>query len=78
MSQIERERRELVEPYEILKLEIKKYREDLMEQDNIIKEKQKIKKDIDKEEKRFRELEYEFEVKMQSYKYKEEERSQSF
>jgi hypothetical protein len=39
-----------------LKLEIKKYREDLLEQENIIKEKQKIKRDIDKEEKRFREL----------------------
>ena len=56
LSQIERERRELVEPYEQLKLEIKKYREDLLEQENIIKEKQKIKRDIDKEEKRFREL----------------------
>jgi hypothetical protein len=32
-----------VEPYEQLKLEIKKYREDLLEQEKIIKEKTKIK-----------------------------------
>jgi hypothetical protein len=37
LGQIEKERKELVEPYEQLKLEIRKYREDLLEQDKIIK-----------------------------------------
>jgi len=32
LAQIEKERKELVEPYELLKQEIKKYREDLLEQ----------------------------------------------
>lgn len=49
LAQIEKERRERVEPYEQLKLEIKKYREDLLEQEKIIKEKTKIKSEIDKE-----------------------------
>ena len=74
MAQIEKERRELVEPYEQLKLEIKKYQQDLLEQDKIIKEKTRIKKQIDPEEQKFRDLEYQYEVKMQSYKYKSRER----
>ena len=74
MAQIEKERRELVEPYEQLKLEIKKYQQDLLEQDKIIKEKTRIKKQIDLEEQKFRDLEYQYEVKMQSYKYKSRER----
>lgn len=48
LAQIEKERKELVEPYELLKLEIKKYREDLLEQEKIIKEKTKIKAEIDR------------------------------
>ena len=70
LGQIERERKELVEPYEQLKMEIKKYREDLLEQDKIINEKKNIKAAIDKEEQKYRDLEYQFEVKMQSYTYK--------
>lgn len=70
LGQIERERKELVEPYEQLKMEIKKYREDLLEQDKIINEKKNIKGAIDKEEQKYRDLEYQFEVKMQSYTYK--------
>lgn len=78
LAQIERERKELVEPYEQLKLEIKRYREDLLEQDKIIDEKKKIKGDIDKEESKFRDLEYQYEVKMQAYTYKEKERERLF
>jgi hypothetical protein len=78
LGQIEKERKELVEPYEQLKLEIHKYREDLLEQDKIIKEKTKIKQEIDREEQRYRDLEYQYEVKMQSYKYKEKERETLF
>ena len=63
-----------MEPYEQLKLEIKKYQQDLLEQDKIIKEKTRIKKQIDLEEQKFRDLEYQYEVKMQSYKYKSRER----
>ena len=78
LAQIERERKELVEPYEQLKLEIKRYREDLLEQEKIIDEKKKIKGDIDKEESKFRDLEYQYEVKMQAYTYKEKERERLF
>lgn len=78
LGQIERERKELVEPYEQLKMEIKKYREDLLEQDKIINEKKNIKAAIDKEEQKYRDLEYQFEVKMQSYTYKEKEREKLF
>jgi len=60
LAQIERERKELVEPYEQLKLEIKKYREDLLEQEKIIDEKKNIKASIDKEEQKYRDLEYQF------------------
>jgi hypothetical protein len=52
-------------------MEIKKYREDLFEQEKIIEEKKNIKANIDKEELKYRDLEYQFEVKMQSYTYKE-------
>jgi len=50
----------------------------LLEQDKIIKEKTKIKQEIDREEQRYRDLEYQYEVKMQSYKYKEKERETLF
>lgn len=50
----------------------------MQEQDNIIKEKTKIKRQIDLEEQKYRDLEYQYEVKMQSYKYKSKEREKLF
>lgn len=49
MNQIERERKDLMEPLKQLEVEIKKLQEDLRAQDGIIKEKTKIKSNIDRE-----------------------------
>ena len=71
LNQIERERKELTEPYKQLEIDIKRFQEDIKKQDAIINEKKKIKADIDILEEKFRDLEYQYEVKMQSFKYKE-------
>ena len=71
LNQIERERKELTEPYKQLEIDIKRFQEDIKKQDAIISEKKKIKADIDILEEKFRDLEYQYEVKMQSFKYKE-------
>lgn len=67
-----------MEPLKQLEVEIKKLQEDLRAQDNIIKEKNRIKSNIDREELKLKDLEYQYEVKMQSYKYKEKEREKLF
>jgi growth arrest-specific protein 8 len=60
LNQIERERKELTEPYKQLEIDIKRYQEDIKKQDAIINEKKKIKADIDILEEKFRDLEYQY------------------
>lgn len=49
LNQIERERKELMEPLKLLEVEIKKLQEDLRTQENIINDKDRIKANIDRE-----------------------------
>jgi growth arrest-specific protein 8 len=74
LQQIERENKSLTDPLKSLKEEIVQLTAELHEYDKLKRDKEEIKKTIEKDEELFRKMEYEYEVKLQEFKFIEREK----